>query len=126
MAKHNPHLYFLVGGCILFIFFIIYGFWFDHKEPILFDTEWRSEFKKAGVPDPIIDGLAHDDTTWYYDDVSTCVAYGDWDDKCPRHENYCAGGMNIGDRYGQAREVYAALKNGGQHVKCPLIYPGAN
>lgn len=112
---------------ILLTFVVVYGFWYDHKEHIHFNHEWTTSFMKAGIPNAIIDDITHDDDTWYYLGKSLCVAYGgDWEAPCPRHENYCGGGKKIGNRDDQTLSVYEALKNGGVHPKCPIIYPGAN
>lgn len=116
---------------IILFFLVIYGFYYDHKEYINDDSnpnsqEWIDNFKKAGAPEQIIDDITHDDDTWYYQGSSTCVGYGDWDDMCPRHEVFCGGGKKMGNANQQALSVMDALRNGGRHPECPLLYSGAN
>lgn len=121
----------MLAGMVMLFFLMVYGFHYDHKEHINDEAhpnseEWMKNFLKAGIPTEISDDITHDDDTWYYNGSSTCVGYGDWNDKCPRHEVYCGGGKKIGSISQQAASVYQALKNGGRHPKCPLMYPGAN
>lgn len=115
----------------MLFFLVVYGFYYDHKEYINDPSnpnmqEWMDSFHSVGAPDPIIDDITHDDDTWYYRGSSTCVGYGDWSDECPRHEVYCGGDKKMGDSKAQAKAVLEALKNGGKHPECPLMYPGAN
>ena len=44
--------------------------------------------------------------------------------RCPKHENYCAGGNGFGSGEMQALAVKEAIEKGGEHPMCPLIYPG--
>ena len=122
----GAHRYLFIAGFIVLVAFLIYGFWCDHKEPIDMDPVWITSFKKQNLSTEQIDSITHDNGTWYYNGVSTCVGYGDWNDKCPRHENYCEGGKVIGDSDMQAKAVSEAIRNGGQHPMCPLIYKGAD
>ena len=131
MQKYYVHFYLIVAGAIMLFCLVVYGFCYDHKDHINDDSnpnsqEWIDSFHSAGAPDPIVDDITHDDDTWYYQNSSTCVGYGDWDDVCPRHEVYCGGNKKMGDSKIQAKAVVEALKNGGKHPKCPLLYPGAN
>jgi hypothetical protein len=125
------HFYLILAALILFILFYIYGFWYDHKTQIWgvgdrSNVSWVDTFRKVGVPDSKIKNLTHDDDTWYYNKMSTCVGYGEKEEPCPRHEAYCAGGKIMGDQVQQALEVASALSHGGQHPKCPLIHMGAD
>jgi len=122
----SPHLYILIGAVALFFMFIAYGYVYDHKEYISDSQEWLDRFRKARIPDAISDDISHDEDVWYYRGASTCIAYGDWSEKCPRHECYCAGNDKIGTGDQQALAIAEALRNGGQHSGCPLQYVGAN
>lgn len=119
----QAHGYLLIACGLTFAFFIIYGFIFDHKNSITNDKNWVDAFSKVGIAPS---KMTHDGDMWYYNKISTCVGYGDWEDECPRHEAFCAGGKTMGDRNSQIKAILEALKNGGQHPKCPLIYIGAN
>ncbi len=122
------HFYFIIAAGVMLFFLIVYGFWYDHKEPVSDDPEWVLAFQKAGIPPALIDDLTHDDDAWYYNGVSTCVGYGDWDDTGKRFEVVCAGadGKKIGTNIEQGAAIMVALRNGGVHPDCPLQYPGAN
>jgi hypothetical protein len=120
---YTQHAYVWLGAVILFFFFIGYAFWYDHKESIQSSREWSDEFSRAGI-DPR--DMSHDEGVWYHQRRSTCVAYGDWADECPRHEAWCSGGKVFGDAASQVAEIKRALENGGTHPECPLIYAGAD
>jgi len=121
------HGYLFVAGVVALMMFLVYVFICEHKTPISQNEMWTEAFRKAGLtPDQIRD-MTHDDSMWYYQSRSTCVAYGgDFSGKCRRHENYCAGGDRYGDAEAQAQAVKEALDKGGEHPMCPLIYPGAD
>lgn len=119
----HTHLYLWLGGVLLFTFFMGYAFWYDHKERINNSQEWVTAFTSVGINPR---DMAHDEGVWYYKGRSTCVGYGDWNDECPRHECYCAGGKTFGDSITQARAIKKALESGGTHQGCPLMYAGAD
>ena len=119
----NPHLYLWLAFTLLLLFFLGYDFLYDHKENIQNSKEWLDVFIKEGI-DP--KDMSHDESVWYYKRRSTCVGYGDWEEECPRSENWCAGGGTFGDSSQQAKGVKDAITNGGVHPDCPLIYAGAN
>ena len=121
MERYPPHKYLWLGGLLLFIFFIIYVFWYDHKEGIQ-NAELADQFRKVGI-DPR--DMTHDEV-WYYKRRSTCVGYGDQDEECPKHISHCAGKKTFGSSRLQAEAVSTALKHGGQHPDCPLVYVGAD
>lgn len=107
----------------LLLLFVLYIFLYDHKKSISDDQIWLESFSKVGI-DP--QDMTHDDTTWYYRRISTCVGYGDWNDQCPKYENYCSSNKKFGTPSQQALAIKEALLNGGTHELCPLIYAGTN
>ncbi len=120
------HTYVIIATGVLLFFMVSYGFWYDHRESINADTQWVASLKKANVPDAVIDDIEHDGDTWYYNGKSLCVGYGDWNDECKRYEHFCAGDKIIGNSDEQASAIAVALRNGGVHPECPLMYNGAN
>jgi hypothetical protein len=120
-------VYVVWAAGIMLFFVVVYGYFYDHKESIEFDTKWKTAMKKVGLPDGVIADISHDEDTWYYMGKNLCVGYGDDDDKCKRHEQYCAGDNKImGTADEQALAVAHALRNGGTHPDCPLLYSGIN
>lgn len=115
----------LLYGSVLIIgmLFVLYVFSYDHKQGIDDNQVWVEAFKNVGI-DP--KNMTHDDSTWYYKQRSTCVGYGDWEEVCPKYENYCAANKVFGTPLQQARAIKEALINGGTHKECPIIYAGAN
>jgi len=127
------HFYVIIAAAIMLFFVVVYGFVYDHKEHITMSThpnsaEWLESFRKIGVHALVAEDISHDDDMWYFKGASLCVGYGDWTDRCKRHEAYCGGdsGKFVGTMDQQTRAIAEALKNGGVHPKCPLLYPGAN
>jgi len=121
---NRVHIFLWLAGILLFLFFIGYVFLYDHKEGIANSEIWDNEFRRVGI-NP--EDMSHDDSTWYYKRLSTCVGYGgEWEQECPRHENYCSGGKTFGDAKNQVKAIVEALKNRGTHPGCPLIYVGAD
>lgn len=118
----NPHLYLWVAGLVTLILFFGYIFWFEHKEDIDRNNFWIREFERQGVSKEQIKDITHDGDTWYYQKVSTCVGYGNMNEKCPKNETYCSGGETYGSPEQQTKSVYAAIQKGGVHEKCPIIY----
>lgn len=136
----TPHLYLWIAGLVFLILFIGYIFWFEHKESID-GSFWMEKFKKAGLTSKEINDITHDDSMWYYQRVATCVGYGSPIDAidspngspnaldslgCPKYESFCAGGDTFGTAEDQVREVIAAIRKGGIHEDCPLIYSGTD
>src|SRR5438105_4042679 len=119
----GEHFYLWSGAVLLFLFFAVYVFWYEHKRGISHDQDWVERFKIAGI-DPR--DITHDEGVWYYKRRSTCVGYGDWDDECPRHENYCSGRKTFGDAQLQVTSILRAINNNGTHPECPLVYTGAS
>jgi hypothetical protein len=120
----TAHGYLCVAGITVLILFLIYVFVYDHKESIDDTTIWVDAFSRAGLNKRDIKKLSHDESAWYYDKTSTCVGYGDWSEECLKHEGVCSGGESFGGPDLQAREVASALKSGGRHPRCPLLYSG--
>jgi hypothetical protein len=129
MFKENglkPHLYLWIAGIVFMILFFGYIFWFDHKENIDGSDLWETEFEKAGLTKEQREDISHDDSMWYYQRMATCVGYGSPNDECPRYESYCAGGRYAGSFSEQAKAVTDAIRKGGIHEDCPLIYSGTD
>lgn len=129
--NRQAHFYVIIACVILGFFFVVYGFVYDHKEHITTSDNpnkvmWTKTFVDQGMPEAIIDDISHDEDTWYYNGISTCVAYGDWNDRCIRNEVYCGGKNVVGTPEQQAQAVVEALRNGGMHPMCPLLYQGAS
>lgn len=122
----EAHLYLWIAGIVFAILFIGYTFWFDHKSHIDENESWVSRFENEGLSREQINDLTHDDTMWYYQRKSTCVGYGEPNEACPKNENFCSGGSTYGDFSKQAEEIAMALKKGGVHPDCPLIYLGGD
>lgn len=118
------HCYLVIIGILVFTILSIYIYVYNHKIDI--DNEWRSVFRKYGLSDKDIDLISHDDDSWYYDGISTCVGYGDWNDLCPKYQRYCSNEPMFGNRKMQAKAVIEAIRNSGTHKECPLIYKGTN
>lgn len=121
----QAHLYLLIAGMVFLILFFGYIFWFEHKESIG-GSQWEESFEKAGLAKEQISDITRDDSMWYYQKIATCVGYGDPKDLCPKHESYCVGGDTFGTLEKQASAVADAIKKGGIHGECPLIYSGAD
>lgn len=129
--KIYAHFYLVIAAGVMLFCLVVYGFIYDHKEYVTIEEnpnsdEWIQSFKNVGIPSAIMDDIAHDDDTWYYNDMALCVGYGDWNDKCKKHETFCAGGSTNGNADDQARAILVALRNGWRHPGCPLLYSGAN
>lgn len=122
----KSHLYLWIAGAVFLILFFGYIFWFDHKENIDGSEYWGNPFAKAGLTKEQCGDISHDDSMWYYQRVATCVGYGHPKVECPRHESYCAGGDSFGTPSQQATAVAEAIKKGGIHEGCPLIYSGTD
>lgn len=121
------HGYLFVAGVVALMMFLVYVFICEHKVFITGNPLWTEAFERTGLTSEQIRDLTHDDSMWYHQSRSTCVAYGgDFSKKCHRHENYCAGGDRYGDAEAQSQAVKESLDNGGEHPMCPLIYPGAD
>jgi NAD-dependent dihydropyrimidine dehydrogenase PreA subunit len=120
----RAHLYLCIAGLVFLILFFGYVFWFEHKEKI--QGDWEERFENAGLTKEQISDITHDDSMWYYQRMSTCVGYGNPEDKCPSHESYCSNGNTFGSFEKQASEVSKSIKKGGVHEDCPLIYSGAD
>lgn len=102
---------------VLFVSFLLYFKFADHKTHIENDDFWREQF--SGVLEDM-EGISHDDDEWFYKSRPTCVAYGDWDAKCIRNAYYCPTNF-IGNAKEQANRVKEAIRNGGVHPLCPLL-----
>ena len=121
----QAHSYLFLAGIVVFSIFLIYVYICNHRTEIGQSDVWNQSFQKVGLSSKDIENLTHDDSMWYYRGRPTCVAYGDFRKRCPKFESYCAGGDTFGTPEQQALEVKLAIKNGGEHVSCPLIYQGA-
>lgn len=149
----EPHLYLWIAGLVFLVLYIGYIFWFEHKESID-GSFWVEKFKKAGLNSKEINDITHDDSMWYYQRIATCVGYGSPLDtfnssssngspnaldslgipspngspsgECPKYESFCPGGHTFGTAEDQVREVIAAIRKGGVHEDCPLIYSGTD
>ena len=122
----KAHLYLWIAAIVSIILFLGYIFWFDHKENINGRTHWEKEFENVGLTKEQREDISHDDSMWYYQRVATCVGYGPSNAECPRFESYCAGGITFGESSLQAKAVSEAIKKGGIHEDCPLIYSGTD
>jgi len=118
----TAHTYLWIAGVIAILMFMVYVFICEHEMRIDQNEVWIGRFLRAGVSTSEIVHITHDYSVWYYKGLGTCVAYGDWNDKCERSEYWCAGGGVVGDGDAQARAVKVAIDNGsGYHPMCPLI-----
>lgn len=125
LYSNKAHKYLFIAGTILFIIFLLYIYFCDHKQSILESEFWTKEFLKAGFSKEKIEDIEHDDSVWYYKNRPTCVAYsGSFFEKCLPYEHYCPGGNTFGIPEKQIKALQEAIDNGGEHVDCPLIYPG--
>jgi len=120
----TSHSYLFIAAGIMLVIFLLYAFVCNHKVDIDKDEMWRSEFEKHQLKS---EDIVHDDTMWYYRGLPTCVAYGGiFDSTCSPNEHYCSGGSTYGNRTQQIFAIAGAIKNGGEHPLCPLIYQGSN
>lgn len=117
----TAHGYLWLGGLTVMILFLGYVFWYDHRKTAN-KKFWAEHFTKAGLTGDQIAEMKHDGDVWYRGQNSMCVGYGDWNEECPGFESFCAGGKTFGDADDQAAAVAVALKNGGKHPECPIIY----
>ena len=117
------HFYLWVSALVAFIGFVLYSFVQEHKIKIKGRQMWKEAYSKFGVDRT---KMSHDDGMWYYDGQSTCVGYGTLTEKCPRSECYCAGNKTFGSVEQQSSAVATAIKNGGVHPLCPVVYEGAS
>jgi hypothetical protein len=123
-TSKEAHFYLWVAAVVLLTGFLIYGYVWDHSVNVAGSKIWRDAFASVGI-NLRDDGvkITHDEDVWYHDGKSTCVAYGDWDEKCPRHSEFCAGAnFKIGTATEQAKAVADAISAGGRHPKCPLLH----
>ena len=133
-ASIVAHYYFFLAGIVLLILFLGYAFWYGHRGGIDEIEDFVSLFKKEGLSDKEIENITHDYDVWYYKNKSTCVGYSSDDgsnanssaDACPYFQEFCAGndGHTFGSVNDQIREAVNAIKMGGTHPKCPIIYQG--
>lgn len=121
----TPHKYLFIAGLVLFILYIGYIFWYDHKMDI---ENFESLFKKEGLTDKEINEIKHDDDVWYYKNRSTCIGYSsNSNEPCPKFQWVCIGGKTFGTIENQIKEVSKLIKNNkSQHPDCPLIYEGSD
>nr|QBK86300.1 MAG: hypothetical protein LCMAC102_00950 [Marseillevirus LCMAC102] len=123
----QAHSYLFVVGIVSLIMFLVYVYICEHKTNIEGNGVWEDIFQHIGMTPTQISELSHDDTTWYYQKISTCVAYNEnFSGRCQKHESFCAGGEFFGDVLTQAKAVKLAIDKGGEHPSCPLIYPGTD
>jgi len=126
----HDHKYLLLFASILMVMFIIYAYYTEHKIPIGYgifkDKDWISAFTQVGLNKSDIDLLEHDSDVWYYNGNNTCVAYGSPVDKCDYASYMCSNGsipnVTHGTRLQQAKNVVDAIRQGGLHKDCPVIY----
>lgn len=121
----TPHLYLWIAGMVFLTLFFGYIFWFEHKESPE-GEDWEKRFERVGLTKEQRRDITRDDSMWYYQKVATCVGYGHPNDECPKHESYCVGGDTFGSLNDQALAVSEAIKKGGIHENCPLIYSGTD
>jgi hypothetical protein len=122
----TAHFYLFIAGVVVIILFFGYAFWYDHKKQFE-DHNIDKIFKRYGLSEEQISNISHDDDMWYYKRKSTCVGYSSIPDElCPKFQEVCVGGKTFGNLEDQIREVVKAIKIGGLHEDCPLIYEGAN
>lgn len=111
---------------VAFILYIGYAFWYDHKNDIG-NSDFESIFREKGLSQKNIDKISHDDDMWYHGNKSTCVGYSsDENEECPKFQEVCVGGKTFGSIERQINEVIKAVRNGGTHEDCPLVYEGAD
>jgi hypothetical protein len=129
----KSHLYLYIAGVVLFILFLGYTFWYDHKTDVDGNEAAAEAFRKEGLSEEQISRIRHDDDVWYYDGRSTCVGYSSHDndssERCPYFQSVCAGSKarTFGSLSDQVREVAKVIKSGKtQHPDCPLIYEGGD
>lgn len=126
----KSHFYLYIAGIVLFILFLGYVFWYDHKTNIDEGDDFVKIFKKEGLSDDQISQIRHDDDVWYYKGKSTCIGYSsDSKEHCPYFQSVCTGkdSRTFGTIDEQIKEVAKIIKKGDdQHPDCPLIYEGAD
>ena len=120
----QAHGYLWIAGLVIFILFIGYAFWYEHQKTVDegVGEDWLKHFVQAGLTPEEASDMTHDADLWYYKRKPTCVGYGDWNDECLVFESVCSGGKKFGDFREQAKSVYKALKAGGKHPDCPIVY----
>jgi hypothetical protein len=119
----NSFIYLTVAAIIILIIFLIYIFQVNHKYDIDDNTFWSKLFKNAGFSASEILNITHDDDTWYYNGLSTCVAYSNNPNtKCKKSDYYCPGKNIVGTPQQQVEAVRDAINNNGEHILCPRIY----
>jgi len=107
--------------CLMIL--LIYIYFGEHQVGL--DKDWIEAFKFSDSEIDLSD-ITHDVDVWYYKGRNTCVGYGKINEKCD-HINYvCSDGKipdaTHGDRILQAAYVIDAIRSGGKHKKCPIIY----
>lgn len=136
----NAFLYLTIAAIIILVIFLIYIFQVNHKYNIDDNAMWSNLFKNAGFNSTEILNITHDDDTWYYKGLSTCVGYGNSQGsltshgshlgashgslktRCTKSDYYCGGGDIVGTPKQQVQAVKDAILNGGEHILCPRIY----
>lgn len=108
--------------------FLIYVYVCEHKNYIYQNEIWVKLFSEKGLTSDQIQDISHDDDSWYYQEKSLCIGFSgdEGNERCKRHEVFCAGGKNIGSPIQQVNAVVEAINSGGQHNLCPLVYEGAD
>jgi hypothetical protein len=115
------HTYLVCLVILLLLIFIFY-LYTKHKKYIRWNNQWNKIFHKVGLSANQIKQLSHDDNVWYYQGVSTCVGYGDWENKCDTSLSVCSGGDTYGKPLQQAISIKKSIDKGGEHDLCPLLY----
>ena len=125
----EDHIFLFVCGCIILLMFLVYVYVHEHQELIVEDESWRKAFLDSGFSNDQLKFITHDSDVWYYKGRNTCVSYGDFEEDCNYKLAVCSRGSppyaKYGSRSEQARGVMEAVKSGGEHPLCPIIYQGA-
>ena len=106
-----------LASLLLLVLTFAYIYWYPHRSRVRDDV--TKEMSSLSWDET--SSLTRDDV-WHYQGMSTCVCYGeDPNEICPKNECYCGGGDVMGSKDLQMLAVKEAIKNGGEHPKCPLL-----
>jgi hypothetical protein len=108
---------------------MLYVYFYEHKISIDDSEVWSTAFQRVGLQKEI-PLVTHDEEMWYHRGIATCVGYSgniSGEKSCDRSIFYCPGSVaKYGTAEEQALAVREAIRAGGEHPKCPLIYPGGD
>ena len=122
----RQQFYLVCLALIMLFVFLGYVFLSEHKYHVDNDPFWIELFEKNGLSKKELSKITHDENVWYHNNKSTCVGFGEPNNKCILSDQVCCGGLStqtFGDYTDQVKAVILSISSeGGKHPDCPLLY----